>query len=300
MPRFLPILSVQAPAKKPDSDIGLKAFEQEIAEYLSDFGPHFERDRQDHPRMVVYPEMHLCGVHGTPEQRAEQLEAAAEPIDGPRMQHLARIARNQGVWLLPGTVCERGDDGHLYNTAPVFSPAGELIATYRKCFPWRPFEPYRPGTQFVVFDIPDVGRVGLAICYDIWFPEVCRQLAWLGADVIVNQVATSTCDRAQEQVLIRANAIFNQVFVVSTNASEPAGVGESAIVDPEGHVRARMVGASAGILTDVLNLDEVARVRRFGTAGLNRMWSQYRADDPVLELPMYDGRLDPRKWRGEG
>ncbi|MCH4812943.1 carbon-nitrogen hydrolase family protein [Vreelandella neptunia] len=260
--------------------------------HLSDFGADFEQ-----PRMVVYPELHLCGATGTPEQRKEQLEAAAEPIDGTRHQHLSRVARNLGVWLLPGTVCERGEDGHLYNTAPVYSPEGERVAAYRKCFPWRPYEPYQPGDRFEVFEVPGIGRVGLAICYDIWFPEMVRQLAWLGAEVIINQVATTTCDRAQEQILVQANAIFNQVYMVSANAATPSGEGQSLIVDPEGRIRARMPGATSGILTDVLNLDEVERVRTFGTAGLNRMWSQFRADDPVLELPMYEGHIDPRKWR---
>ncbi|GGX98683.1 hypothetical protein GCM10007160_27960 [Litchfieldella qijiaojingensis] len=292
MPRYLPVLLVQEASRQPGMDAELRDFEAELAEHLSDFGPEFEQ-----PRMVVYPEIHLCGATGTPEQRRAQLEAAAEPIDGPRNRHLARIARNLGIWLLPGTVCERGEDGHLYNTAPVYSPEGERVAAYRKCFPWRPYEPYRPGNRFEVFDIPGVGRVGLAICYDIWFPEVVRQLAWLGADVVINQVATSTCDRAQEQVLVQANAIFNQVFMVSANAATPSGEGQSLIVDPEGHVRTRMPGATSGILTDVLNLDEVERVRTFGTAGLNRVWSQFREDDPVLELPMYEGRIDPRQWK---
>lgn len=295
MPRYLPLLVVQEASRTPGMDAELRDFETELAEHLSDFGAGFEQSR-----MVIYPEFHLCGATGTPEQRHAQWEAAAEPIDGPRHRHLARIARNLGIWLLPGTVCERGDDGHLYNTAPVYSPQGERVSAYRKCFPWRPYEPFRPGNHVEVFDIPGVGRVGLAVCYDIWFPEVVRQLAWLGADVVINQAATSTCDRAQEQVLVQANAIFNQVFMVSANAATPSGEGQSLIVDPEGHVRTRIPGATSGILTDVLNLEEVERVRTFGTAGLNRMWSQFRDDDPVLELPMYDGRIDPRRWsRGQ-
>ncbi|MES1939959.1 hydrolase [Salinisphaera sp. T5B8] len=300
MTRFLPVLAIQAPAQSMRDADDTARFEQQLQVHLSDFGPNFGPEDKDTPRLVVYPEMHCCPSAGTPEQRQAQLEAAAEPIDGPRMRALGDIARRQGIWLQPGSLCERGADGHLYNTAPVFSPAGECVAAYRKCFPWRPFEPYRPGSQFSVFEIPGVGRIGLAICYDIWFPEVCRQLAWLGAEVIINPVATTTSDRAQEQVLIRANAIFNQVFMVSVNASTPAGVGESAIIDPEGRVRAQLPGATAGTLTDVLNLDEVSRVRRFGTAGLNRLWSQSREDDPALELPMYEGRLDPRRWRERG
>ncbi|EPC01644.1 hydrolase [Litchfieldella anticariensis FP35 = DSM 16096] len=295
MPRYLPVLLVQEASRQPGMDAELRDVEAELTEHLSDFGAEFKQ-----PRMVVYPEFYLCGATGTPEQRSAQLDAAAEPIDGPRNRHLTRIARNLGIWLLPGTVCERGEDGHLYNTAPVYSPEGERVAAYRKCFPWRPYEPFRPGNRVEVFNIPGVGRVGLAICYDIWFPEVVRQLAWLGADVIINQAATSTCDRAQEQVLVQANAIFNQVFMVSANAATPSGEGQSLIVDPEGHVRTRMPGATSGILTDVLNLDEVERVRTFGTAGLNRVWSQFREDDPVLELPMYEGRIDPRQWMGEG
>ncbi|MCD1587252.1 carbon-nitrogen hydrolase family protein [Halomonas sp. IOP_14] len=294
MSRNLPVLVVQEASRPHGIDSELLDFEAELAVHLSDFGADFEQ-----PRMVVYPELHLCGATGTPQQRREQLEAAAEPIDGPRDQHLSRIARNLGVWLLPGTVCEQGEDGHLYNTAPVYSPEGERVAAYRKCFPWRPYEPYQPGDRFEVFEVPGIGRVGLAICYDIWFPEMVRQLAWLGAEVIINQVATTTCDRAQEQILVQANAIFNQVYMVSANSAAPAGEGQSLIVDPEGRIRARMSGATPGILTDVLNLEEVERVRTFGTAGLNRMWSQFRDDDPVLELPMYEGRIDPRKWRGK-
>lgn len=291
MPRYLPLLVIQEPSRQPGTDAELRGLEAELAVYLSDFGAGFEQ-----PRMVVYPEFHLCGASGTPEQRKAQLEAAAEPIDGPRHTHLARIARNLGVWLLPGTVCERGEDGHLYNTAPVYSPAGERVAAYRKCFPWRPYEPFQPGNHFEVFDVPGIGRIGLAICYDIWFPEVARQLAWMGAEVIINQAATSTCDRTQEQVLVKANAIFNQVFMVSVNAATPTGEGQSLVVDPEGNVRMHMPGATPGILTDVLNVDEVTRVRTFGTAGMNRMWSQFRDSDPVLELPMYGGRIDPHRW----
>ena len=294
MPRYLPVLVVQEASRQHGADTELMGFEAELAVHLSDFGAEFEQ-----PRMVVYPELHLCAAAGTPQQRKEQLEAAAEPIDGLRHEHLSRIARNLGVWLLPGTVCERGEDGQLYNTAPVYSPEGERVAAYRKCFPWRPYEPYQPGDRFEVFEVPGIGRVGLAICYDIWFPETVRQLAWLGADVIVNQVATTTCDRAQEQILVQANAIFNQVYMVSANAAMPSGEGQSLIVDPEGRIRVRMSGATSGIMTDVLNLDEVDRVRAFGTSGLNRMWSQFREDDPVLELPMYEGRIDPRKWRGK-
>ena len=246
--------------------------------------------------LVVYPELHLFGVRGPARDRNEQLAAAAEPLTGPRMTALAQLAGDLGVWLVPGSVCERGADGQLYNTAVVFSPAGELVASYRKIFPWRPYEPYRPGSAFVTFDITGVGRAGLSICYDAWFPEVARHLAWMGAEVIVNPVLTTTVDRAQELVLAQASAIVNQVFVISVNAAGPVGTGRSVIVDPEGRVRAAAPSEHRTVLTDVIDLDQVTLVRRFGTAGLTRPWDQFRAEDAPLALPLYQGRIDPATW----
>lgn len=247
--------------------------------------------------LVAYPELHLCGVTGSRAERDARLRAAAEPLTGPRVRLLAELAGDLGIWLLPGTVCERDEGGRLYNTALAFSPEGTLAASYRKVFPWRPYEPYDPGEEFVVFDAPGVGRLGFSICYDAWFPETARHLAWLGAEVIVNPVQTTTRDRPQEIVLARASAIANQVFVLSVNAAGPVGTGHSLVVDPEGHVRAETPGPDPAVLTDVLDLGAVTRTRRSGTAGLNRMWQQFTDADAPLELPLYQGRIDPRRWR---
>ena len=75
----------------------------------------------------------------------------------------------------------------------------------------------------MTFDIPEIGRIGLAICYDGSFPETFRQLAWMGAEVVLQPNLTTTSDREQELVMARANAIFNQLYVVSLNAAAPAG-----------------------------------------------------------------------------
>jgi predicted amidohydrolase len=245
-------------------------------------------------RLVAYPELHLFGVGSEAE-----LREAGEPLSGPRVKALAELAGDLGIWLLPGSLCEVDDSapGAVFNTAVAFSPEGRLAASYRKIFPWRPYEIFRPGGQFVVFDVPDVGRLGFSICYDAWFPEVSRQLAWMGAEVIINPVQTTTSDRAQELVLARANAIVNQVFVVSVNAAAPVGVGRSLVVDPEGRVRVEADDPTATVLTDVLDLDEVTRVRQYGTAGLNRMWDQFTDADAPLELPLYQGRIDPARWK---
>jgi predicted amidohydrolase len=282
MARWVPVALVQdEPMAGPD----VRAFAAHARSVLRRF---------PRTRLLVYPELHLYG------DAADYL-AQAEPLTGPRAAELGRLAAELGIWLLPGTLCERPEDGSdgVFNTAALFSPRGELAAAYRKCFPWRPYEPYRPGAEFVVADTGEIGRVGLSICYDTWFPEVARQLGWLGAELIVTPTQTTTSDREQELVLARAAAIANQVYVLSLNAAGPTGVGRSAIIDPEGRVRVSADGG-AQVLTDVLNLDDVARVREHGTAGLNRMWRQFRTGDPILELPAYQGRIDPSRWRPEG
>ncbi|CAM5407406.1 Carbon-nitrogen family hydrolase OS=Streptomyces alboniger OX=132473 GN=CP975_18120 PE=3 SV=1 [Streptomyces alboniger] len=165
---------------------------------------------------------------------------------------------------MPGSVYERGADGRVYNTAPVYSPAGERVAEYRKVFVAAPRD-HGAGRRFRgVRDMGDHGRVGLSICYDAWFPEVTRHLAWQGADLVLNLVRTPTVDRAQEVVLAQANAIVNQVFMASLNAAAPDGVGRSVLVDPEGRVRAEAGPGPAEVLTDVLDLAEARRVRRGG------------------------------------
>ncbi|MFG3007366.1 carbon-nitrogen hydrolase family protein [Streptomyces calvus] len=262
------------------------------------FAADVRRVTATHPgvRLLAYPELHLCG-HRPGEDPVTVMTAAAQPLDGPRGTRLAALARELGIWLVPGSVYERGADGRIYNTAPVYSPTGERVAEYRKIFPWRPHETTASGGSFVVFDMADHGRVGLTICYDAWFPETTRHLAWQGADLVLNLVRTPTVDRAQEVVLAQANAIVNQVFMASLNAAAPDGVGRSVVVDPEGHVRAEAGPGPQEVLTDVLDLAEARRVRTRGTAGLTRVWDPFEDGQQPLELPLYAGRIDPERWR---
>lgn len=243
-----------------------------------------------HIRLAVLPELHLSAPPPMLEEHSGYAREVAVEIPGPLTETLGRIAAESEIWLVPGSVYELAPDGRVHNTALVLAPDGELVATYRKVFPWQPHESCAPGDEFVTFDIPEVGRVGLAICYDGSFPETFRQLAWMGAELIIQVNLTTTSDREQELVMARANAIFNQLYVVSLNAAAPAGVGRSLIVDPEGLVRVAG-GAGEEVLSDVLDLDAVERVRHFGTAGVSRMWEQMLRDGPGIELPMYGGTV---------
>jgi formamidase len=247
-----------------------------------------------HAQLLVLPELHLSAVPGLLEESEGYADSVAVQVPGPLTERLGEIARASQLWIVAGSVYERSDGGEIHNTALVVSPEGELAARYRKVFPWRPTEGSAPGDAFVTFDIPDVGRIGLAICYDGFFPEVIRQLAWMGAEVVIQPTLTTTSDREAELIAARANAIFNQLYVVNVNASQPAALGRSVVVDPEGMVRAQ-AGEGEELLTDVLDLEAVERVRRFGVAGVSRMWEQLDSlDGAGPELPMYGGRIRPR------
>ena len=109
---------------------------------------------------MLAPELHLSAQPRLLEEQADYPDEVAVPVPGPLTEALSELAREHGVWLVPGTVFERADDGRIHNTALAFSPQGELVARYRKVFPWQPHEECAPGDRFVTFDIPDVGRSG--------------------------------------------------------------------------------------------------------------------------------------------
>lgn len=245
-----------------------------------------------HAQMVVLPELHLAAVPQLLDEGDGYTERAAVEVPGPLTERLGELAKESGIWLVAGSVYERAESGRIHNTVPVLSPEGELVCTYRKVFPWQPHESTEPGGEFVTFDVPEVGRIGLAVCYDGSFPETFRQLAWLGAEVVIQPVLTTTSDRPAELVLARANAIANQLYVVSLNAAQPAALGRSQIIDPEGLVRLQ-AGEGEELLTDVLDLDAVTRVREYGTGGVSRMWEQITRVGPGIHLPMYGGSVQP-------
>ncbi|WP_082570056.1 carbon-nitrogen hydrolase family protein [Mycobacterium sp. Root135] len=288
--RTLTIAAIQTAPVAYDTAASWERFRDQV---------HAVRDTFPHVELVVVPELMLAAEAPLLKARAGWMQEAAETIPGPTTDRMCQLAKETGLWLIPGTLYERGDDGDVYNTAVAVSPLGEIAATYRKVFPWQPYEQTTPGGEFVVFDIPGVGRIGLAICYDGSFPETSRQLAWLGAEVIIQPTLTTTRDREMEVVCARANAWTNQLFVVNVNAADPAGVGGSCIVDPEGTVR-QSAGSGEEVLIDCLDLDTVTRVRTHGSFGLNRPWDQLARHGADIHLPMYGGAISTPAWHQAG
>lgn len=238
-------------------------------------------------QMLLFHELAPSGlVQFDARPAPETWRSLLQPIPGPISDRLCAIARREKRWLVPGSMYER--DGDLvYNTAIVISPDGDIVARYRKLFPWYPLEAETtPGDQFCVFDVPDVGRFGLSICYDMWFPEMIRTLAWMGAEVILHPTMTPTSDRELELVLSQASAITNQCYFIDINGVGPWGGGRSMMVDPDGRIL-QQTGTQETILTEILDLDRVTRAREFGNLGLAQTLKQLR--DSGIKFPPYEG-----------
>ena len=238
-------------------------------------------------QMIVFSELAQCGP----------VPNAPVSLPGPEEVTLQAAAARYGIWLIPGSVFERGADGKLYNTASVIDPAGTVVKRYRKMFPFRPLEEgVQAGDQFFSWDIEGVGKFGILNCYDIWFPAHTRHLAWGGAEPVLHLFQTAPSDREQELAIVRGNAIMNQVWIASLNAAAPTGRGRSLVVDPDGAVHASSPDASSEVLTAVVDLGQVAEVREFGTAGVSRPRAQFREGDPAIPLPLYSGSITPSTW----
>jgi predicted amidohydrolase len=230
-------------------------------------------------RMVVLSELAAYGY----------LPQNAEPPGGAAETAFRALARQHGIWLIPGSHFERVD-GALYNTALVIDPAGEVVARYRKMFPFMPYETgIAPGKEFCVFDVPQVGRFGLSICYDMWFPETTRTLAAMGAEVILHPSLTDTIDRELELQIARVSAALNQCYFFDVNGIDGGGTGRSIIVDPSGYVL-HEAGTGPEFMPVELDLDRVRRERSLGLRGLGQLLKSFR-DRPV-EFPVYGKGFD--------
>lgn len=235
--------------------------------------------------MVVYHELVVPALvqFVTPDD-TDWWKKNSGPVPGPQTDRLCKLARRTRQWIIPGSMWEI-DSNKMYNTSVVISPDGDIVAKYRKMFPWLPYEVgTAAGDSFCVFDIPNVGRFGLCICYDMWFPEVSRQLAWMGAEVIIQPTMTPTSDRELELVMARANALFNQCYFFSINGVGTWGGGRSTIIDPDGRIL-QQAGTNQTFLTEMIDLDHTTRTREYGTLGLGQTLKQLR--DSGHKFPVY-------------
>ncbi len=219
---------------------------------------------------------------------------AAETIPGSLTDDFAERAREHGVYLHLGSFFERVEgEPHLFNTSVVFGPDGHEVARYRKIHlfdvditadtAYRESTTIAPGEEIVTFDLDGI-TVGLAICYDLRFPELFRILALRGADAIILPSAfTMATGRDHWEPLIRARAIENAVYMIAPGqvGQHPPGLwcyGRSMIVDPWGIVVAQAPDEPT-VITATLDFVNQERIREQIPALANRLPDRYRWPD---------------------
>jgi len=228
--------------------------------------------------MILFSELAAFGplIGNHPQSLDETLEVFQE------------LAAHHNIWLLPGTMFEKREKG-TFNTAVVINPDGKIVGRYDKMFPFTPYERgVTGGNEFLVFDVPHIGRFGYSICYDIWFPETTRTLSSMGMEVLLHPVLTGTTDRDVELSIARATAAQFQCYVFDVNGLGAGGIGRSCIFGPGGTAIYEARGAEE-ILPIEIDMDLVRRQRAVGQNGLGQVLKSFR--DRNVEFPVYDHAL---------
>lgn len=230
-------------------------------------------------QMVVFSELCALGP----------LTMHAQSFPNEIENEFREIAVKHGIWLIPGTMFQKTED-RIYNTATVINPAGEVVGRYNKLFPFYPYETgVTGGNEFLIFDVPGVGKFGVTICYDIWFPETSRTLAVNGVEVIIHPTLTATIDRDIELAIVQATAATNQCFIFDINGLGDGGTGRSIVCGPDGRI---LHQASTGeeIIPIEIDMERVQRSRENGILRLGQPLKSFR--ERSVAFPVYNNPKD--------
>ena len=260
-------------------------------ENLASAERHVRAAAEEGAELVVLPER--LDIRGA----AADYRAGAEPLDGRPISRARELARELGIDLVAGSVAERRE-GHerVSNTSVHVGPNGEIRAVYRKIHmfdvevggvEYRESEHSEPADELVRSETANGVGLGLTICYDLRFPELYRILALRGARVItVPANFTRVTGEAHWEILLRARAIENQVFVVAPGQGRRSGAdgdsyGNSMIVDPWGEVLARSPMEGEGHIAADLDLAHQDEVREKLPSLANRVAGAYKWPEGV-------------------
>jgi predicted amidohydrolase len=222
----------------------------------------------------------------------------AEAVPGPTTARMADVAAARAVTLHLGSLLETSESGKFYNTSVVIDTTGHLVATYRKIHLFdvdvpgarAPHESdfIESGHELVVVKVSGF-ELGLSICFDVRFPELYRELALSGAEVLAVPAAfNAVTGRAHWEILVRSRAIENHAFVVAaaqvgTTDEGIATFGHSLIVDPWGEILAESTSDGPDVITATLDIEHVAQRRQQISVLDFRRPDLYRGDVHVIE-----------------
>lgn len=212
--------------------------------------------------VLAFPEMFMA----SPEASSDLLPLA-EPLDGPFVQDLGRTAREHGVHIVAGVWESIPGKDKVYNTLVVLDPSGQLFDRYRKVHLFDALnvaesEVMAPGeAEPPVFQVEGVA-IGLAICYDLRFPELFRSLARRGAELIIVPSAWYSGPLKEDHwlTLLRARAIENTTYVAGVDLTGPRFCARSSVIDPFG-VMTASAGESEELLVAEISRSRVGQIR---------------------------------------
>ncbi|QSA97089.1 carbon-nitrogen hydrolase family protein [Methylococcus sp. EFPC2] len=222
--------------------------------------------------LVVLPEnFAIMGMSET-----DKLSVAEPDGAGPIQEFLSKTAEKHKVWLVGGTIPVQAGAGKVRATTLVFNSRGERVGRYDKIHlfdvdvpgsneQYRESNTIEPGEQALVVDTP-FGRLGVAICYDLRFPELFRQLADHGMDILAVPAAfTARTGAAHWDILVRARAVENLCYTIASNqggfhVNGRETYGHSMIVDPWGKVLASQPSGSGVVVAEV-DSEQLTKVR---------------------------------------
>ena len=245
----------------------------DIAANLFEAGRLITQAAESGSKLIVLPE----NFYMMPMKETDRLREAELIDDGHIQNYLAEAARRHKIWLVGGTVPLATDKPEKCRSAClVFNSEGERVARYDKIHLFdvelNNSEAYtesatiEAGDDVVVVDTP-FGRMGLAICYDLRFPELFRQLSGKGAQIIVVPSSfTALTGSVHWEVLVRARAIENQAYVLAAaqggfHANGRETYGDSMIVDPWGRITNRL-SRGPGVVLSEIDLELLGDIRK--------------------------------------
>ncbi|KAL1903477.1 hypothetical protein Sste5346_000104 [Sporothrix stenoceras] len=251
------IAAVQSQLFRVDTPSDLAAATEHVCSLV-------RRCRREYPAtdLVLFPE--YC-IHG--------LSMSTDPAilcstDGPEVAAFRAVCAEQKIWGV-FSIMEHNKLAPKYpwNVGLTINSDGEIVDYYRKMHPWVPVEPWYPGNRGVsVFTGPGGVRMGLIICHDGMFPEMAREAAYKGAEVMLRTAGYTSPIRSSWDLTNRANAAANLMYTVSVALagadSTWRSMGEAMFVGPEGEVLERGNGVADHIVACEVRVDEVRRRRR--------------------------------------
>lgn len=238
----------------------------------------------------------------------DETELGGDPIPGKVTEELSAIAKEYGIYFMPGSMIEAAEkDGEkiIYNSIPIFGPDGQIIDVYRKMCPYYPVEAdFTQGERYVTFDIKEKDiRIGVLNCHDWCFPEISRNLALMGAEILIKPAIDPEGLYDVCKSIAPTRAFENQAYFISLNlAGEWLGsyaYGHSMVAGPDGKVIYE-AGNRPVALTMTFDLDKVADARRYGTNYTDQLLRQLKVFNPPMpyagrigDAPIYKDLPDP-------